>query len=309
MRNTNSPVRADSHKQPPSNSRTDVARDIRAHADALRMDLTSLVDAALDGPEDLHRVVVATRDDWKALETSLKDWDRANLEIVPEELEWRRQLYKISSTFVKTLKRELDATFPEQVLARQYRDKLQRFSSESPSSASRAVEEAARQVLALRNLYPASIRFTSISNIVLCHWPGFAKAWIKIQNRHHEVTVTVVGEAEQILIGQSQFDIFRELTRQIQQAVHMSGGMGRDSEGTITNTAGGLVGFVVQWIDERKNLFSAPCSTTKKHVAFGAVGERGQLEARPPLIRTQVDDASGLTRKPSVKVSFDEGMM
>jgi hypothetical protein len=276
--------------------RTELGRLVRTHVDNVREKLSTLIDASIEGGAAAKAALIDIREETALLESALKQWDALPpTEDSCEDLDWRKGLQELASLFAEMCSIEVDVSFPEHGYAKRYsRQREIGVAQDLTGTQPRRNLDGLLESLAADKTGLFSYEYDWERKSLTCLWKSMMRVTFRFQPR--EVTsIRVVADAESS--WPSKYDVFRELERQSKQAMR-----GAWIDLSVKDVFD-LIAYLVRWFDQRKNLFSLNCSTTKKFLAFGAVGERGKLEARPPMNRTKAED------KTEIKVGFGDGLM
>ena len=285
-------------EQPAKPGRTELGRIVRLHVDQLREKLYNIVDALAEGGIVAKAALIDAREETALLESALKQWDALPpTEDTCEDLEWRKSLRELATLLADMCSSEADACFPECGFAKRYkrRKEITVIQNLKDSPQQQKLNDFLTTLVGNKES-----KFTYVwdwdRNSITCLWRSLMKVTISFRPR--EITkVVVVADGESSSSASSKFDVFRELERQAKQALQ-----GVWTTSTVKDIFDMLI-YLIRWFDLRRNLFTLQCSSTKMHLAFGAVGERGKLEARPPMSRIRADDGA------EIKVGFGDGLL
>jgi len=304
--------------QPAPPQRADVAKRVCTTADALRRSTFGLIDAiALE--EDVLPSIKRIQDDLKAAETAIKDWEKLPPEEdSTEDMIWRQQACALSGYLHKEVKKSLESKFPEQgaTLALETRKRLAgesgkaldefKLGSQTVETLKRLVSEGEKIKKSEgdkikksegdknKNEVKFEWSFSQAAQTLTCSWQGVMRVQLKFSQRGGVVRIRVSAHGEEA--WPSEFDVFRELERQAQKALREF-----TTTATIATSWDNIASTLVSWFHDRRDLFTARCAHTNRYLVLGAVGEQGQLEVRPPMVRTA---ASGNLNTPVVEASF-----
>ena len=275
--------------------RSNVAKRIRYNADRVRQTTISVIDSLVgDNRELVKQRIEEWRECEKNLEFALKDWENAgDKEDSFEDLEWRQETHESLRQFMKEFEKKVDSMFPEQGLNRKVtirRDpqKLLELGSETKALLLQITEELKTHGSNINNQTVAEQGFywEYIPEVrtLKARWPKLFKLTLKLSSTGIIIKIRVIGDIE--TNWPSKFDVFREVERQSRKALY-----------EFTNSSelpsyDSITARLLSWFHIRRDLFHQKCSFTQRYVAFGAVGENGQLEARPPMIRDESHKAS-----------------
>jgi hypothetical protein len=296
--------------------RSEVGKRVRLSAELIRRSLISIIDAAQDprSPTEYVDTVRQFREDWKEAETALKDWDNlSNLEDSFDDLEWRQKANSTGKELLQQLREQIDQRFPEHVLEKKLAAKHNKRKTLASGNAGfhlgpltqqtliDLAEKAAAKPEKTTNTTISSGQsdfnweLTQCARTLVCTWSSLMKVTIRLAMDGEITNVRVIGENESF--WPSEFDVFRELERQSKREL-------RDL--MITPVSYDEISSeLLKWFNDRRSLFQAQCKLSKRFLAFGAVGDHGELEARPPMHREMMEQSEN----PVVEASFDDSLL
>jgi hypothetical protein len=293
----------------PKRRRNDVGKELRYHADNIRLLASSLIDAARESetPEQAetyskHRGELMA--EYYRLESVMKEWDQIqnDAEDTTEALEWRRTLHSLSNTYLETCEQDRDATFPENALLRRYQKMQATMQAAAANPNAKflgpATEAALRDAAAEKsNGITFSHDASEASRSLRCIWKNLFHVTVTFSKYDIEnIRVLAAGETK----WPSRMDVFRTLEKQAYEAIRLMW------SNVKCKTLDDVLAQLIAWFSDRRNLLTASCNVTGRYLAFGAVGEKGKLEVRPPMLRTRVEDK---TPYGELKASFEPGVM
>lgn len=290
-----------------------VGKRIRLNADAVRQKSVAVIECV--GSEDLAGLKTNRKEleeHVRTLETALKEWESVGtVEDSFEALKWREDTREACREFLKETSRQVDLAFPEQALSRKLGIKrsvpswitktsfdigpetketlvlttslenerltLPRATGSSNSSSSSANQTSNANKSTGENAFVWNV--DSTTRTLTCTWTLLMTVRVRFLANGEVEYIRIVQDGEKS--WPSEFDLIRELERQARRAM-------RDfSLSSEVVSHDHLTSRLIQWLGQRRDLFTRRCSFTHRFVAFGAVGESGKLEARPPMLRDE----------------------
>jgi hypothetical protein len=283
-------------------NRAEVGKIVRVHADSMRIKLSRLVDSAIEGPQEFTECVQDIREEWGDMESALKDWDDLPAqEDSCADLDWRRNLHDLAKIFSESCAKEVDASFPEFALVRRYQRMRSCLASTETLKGTIVGPETLKVLKELQGRNDKSGKFqyeeSTVYMTLTCIWKTLMRVTFVLDDLEI-AAIRVVADKEPKDVVSSAYDVFRQLEREARYTMRLAW-----TDGPCSNRDD-VLASMINWFNQRRNLFDAKCASTNRHLAFGAVGERGKLEARPPLARSKEGD--GLK---DVIPSFSGGLM